>query len=432
MNTTGVLVLSEVRGDTRRYRALHLVEQFQLLGVPCEFVHMADLRFWTKVDRPWDAVIFHRVAYGKHVDRLLARLNRYKVPIFSDFDDLIFEPEAFKFIDSPDFNDPTRTRLYIENMENIRRMLEASDGVIASTNFLTDRISDLGKQVSVHRNAFSLEMLAHSEAARRNKPITSNRIVIGYASGTLTHNRDFDLVRPALQEVMRRNPHVVLRLVGPLDPGIGWEGLENRIERTKLVPWRKLPEILAGFDINLAPLVMDNPFAQSKSEIKFMEAAMVETATIASATDAFKYAIREGETGFLIEKTDDWEPALQRLVDDMPLCVKIGTQAWMAVEKEYHPVRRSLQLSLVIDQLFKNCYGRSFWKMEMPRESQVRARSLSKQQEGNWLPVGYEKDPTVFHLGFYSLRRKGLWVLLKQVWIYFRRLVAPVFPFKQG
>jgi hypothetical protein len=41
-----VLVLSEVRGDTRRYRALHLVEQLGLLGLRCEFVHMADPVIW--------------------------------------------------------------------------------------------------------------------------------------------------------------------------------------------------------------------------------------------------------------------------------------------------------------------------------------------------------------------------------------------------
>ena len=39
--------------------------------------------------------------------------------------------------------------------------------------------------------------------------------------------------------------------------------------------WRELPWIIAQTDINLAPLEMDNPFCQAKSEIKFVEAALV-------------------------------------------------------------------------------------------------------------------------------------------------------------
>jgi hypothetical protein len=53
--------------------------------------------------------------------------------------------------------------------------------------------------------------------------------------------------------------------------------------------------VVMMLDINLAPLVMDNPFAQSKSEIKYMEAALVRAPTIASPTDAYRFAIRPGE-----------------------------------------------------------------------------------------------------------------------------------------
>ena len=427
-----VLVLSEVRGDTRRYRALHLVEQLGLLGASCEFIHMADPALYDKAFQSWNVVVFHRVAYGDHVRRLLDYFQAHHTLVFSDFDDLIFDVDAFQFINSPDFVDPIRVEMYVQNMRNIRAMLENSEGVLASTNFLSDRISALGKPVWVHRNAFGLEMLACSEAARARKLSNAGKVVIGYASGTPTHNRDFELVKPALQAVMRRDPRVVLRLVGPLNPGAGWEGLESRIEHMKLVPWRKLPQILAGFDINLAPLVMDNPFAQSKSEIKYMEAAMVETPTIASATDAFRFAIHDGETGLLVETPEAWESAIERLAQDASLRDEMGQRAYQAVIKEYHPVTRATQLVQTLDEMSQQLRGQSFWQEDRPDAGAIAERARSTSRGKGWQPRRYEKDPSNLELGLYSLRHKGLKTLARQVWIYFRRLVAPIFPFKQG
>jgi hypothetical protein len=83
------LVVSAVRGD-RRYRALHLIEQLRLLGLKCELVHMSLPAIWEKLARPWDVVVFQRVAHGRHVERMLEQLGRSGALILSDFDDLIF------------------------------------------------------------------------------------------------------------------------------------------------------------------------------------------------------------------------------------------------------------------------------------------------------------------------------------------------------
>lgn len=426
-----VTVLSGVRGDTRRYRTLHLYEQLRLTGVDCQCLHLMDPRLWEKLNSVQVAVL-HRVAYDGFVSRLLNRLHAQNALVVMDTDDFLYDMEVMRWIDSPDFQDPVRARSYHQELMRHRKTLDRCEAVMVSTGALAKTMEQFGKPVWVHRNAFSLEMLACSESARVKKPDNVGKVVIGYASGTPTHNRDFELVKPALQSVMRRDPRVVLRLVGPLDPGAGWEGLESRIERQKLVPWRKLPGILAGFDINLAPLVMDNPFAQSKSEIKYMEAAMVETPTIASATDAFRYAIRCGETGLWVDSPDGWQSAIEHLVQDANLRAELGQRAYQAVIKEYHPVTRATQLAQTLDEISEKLRGQPFWQGNKPDESSILARAQSMSQSKRWLPRRYEKDPSNFELGLYSLRHRGWKTLLRQVWIFFRRLVAPVFPFKQG
>ena len=65
------------------------------------------------------------------------------------------------------------------------------------------------------------------------------------------------------------------------------------------MPWRNLPSIQVRFDINLAPLEINNPFGQSKSEIKYVEAALLRVPTIASPSDSYSAAIRHAENGYL-------------------------------------------------------------------------------------------------------------------------------------
>src|SRR6202035_5617488 len=80
--------------------------------------------------------------------------------------------------------------------------------------------------------------------------------------------------------------------------------VEHQIEWRLMRPLRELPDELARFDINIAPLEVGNPFCEAKSELKFFEAALVEVCTVASPTGPLQRAIREGETGKLADTVD--------------------------------------------------------------------------------------------------------------------------------
>jgi glycosyltransferase involved in cell wall biosynthesis len=57
--------------------------------------------------------------------------------------------------------------------------------------------------------------------------------------------------------------------------------------RHPYVPWRDLPGLLAGIDINLAPVDPTRAFNHAKSEIKFLEAAAVGVPTVAGWAAGF-------------------------------------------------------------------------------------------------------------------------------------------------
>lgn len=416
-----VLFLSGVRGDTRRYRAFHPYEQLQLAGLGGSLAHITDPRLPAQVDQA-AVVVFHRVRWDAFVARLFERLRVRGGLAILDTDDLVFDPAAFAWIDSPDFADPVRRALYQEDLRRNRLTLDACQAVTVSTDYLAGQVRRLGRPAWVLRNAFSLEMLECSEAAYQGRPAGDDRVVIGYASGTPTHNRDFELVRPALHELLSRYPQVELHLLGALDPG-DWGALAARVRRVPLVPWRELPTWLARFDINLAPLVADNPFSQSKSEIKYVEAGLLRVPTVASPTGAFAYAIRNGENGRLAGSPQEWGQALAELVEDGAYRRSLGEAAYADCLARYHPQARGAELAATLDAIHQALRGQPLWAEGWTEAKPAGSAAFQ-------IDPAFEQRPSSFQMGLYDLRYRGLGTLIQRVWIFFRRLAAPVFPFK--
>ena len=312
-------------------------------------------------------------------------------------------------------------------MQRYRTTLESCQAVMTATQYLAYQVRELGKPAWVHRNAFSLEMLERSQAAYQNRTRGGEKVIIGYASGTPTHNRDFATVRPVLQEILRRYPQAELRLVGPLDPGRDWGDLAPRIKRQAHVPWRRLPEILAQFDINLAPLVDDNPFSQSKSEIKYVEAGLVRVPTVATSTESFRSAIRHGENGYLAGDGSEWMETLATLVESPDLRRSLGEAAYQDVIQRYHPRVRSAELVATLIQISQQVTGRPY--PVLAELKQIRNAATQSAERSEWIDPRIERSPTLFRRALHSLRYRGIGTLLKQVRVYLRRWAVPIFPY---
>lgn len=426
-NTTkpiGVLILSGVRGDTRRYRTFHLYEQLRLVGIPAILSHVTDPKLPEYINYAKIA-IFHRVTYDRYIESLIrSLLDQGSIPLL-DTDDLTFDPQAFQWINSPDFQDPIRSALYKEDMRRNRQTLEACFGGLTSTTFLADQIRATGKPAWIHHNGYSLEMLHLSQTARMNTAKTGGKIILGYASGTPTHDRDFEIIKPVIRNILQKEKKAEFWFVGPLNPGRDWGTQSDQIKHLPLVPWRQLPAVLAQFDINLAPLVLDNPFTKAKSEIKFMEAALVGIPTIASSTPAFNQAIKNGENGFLASSPTDWAEKLELLMQNSDLRQKIGDGAFQDVSENDHPLKRAVQIINILEQVMLN-NGIALQNNTLIIPSH---NSVEVPPEG-FLPPKIESHPTLVEMAFYTFRHRGLLTLLKQYWIYFRRTLAPVIPYR--
>ena len=235
------------------------------------------------------------------------------------------------------------------------------DACSCTTVELARQVRELDKPTFVLPNCFDAAVLEASRlAVRRRVPADEGIVRIGYAAGTRTHQRDFRPAAEALGRLLRDRPKcrlVLFRTPGggaaQLDPDEfpALAGLENWIEWRELVPLAELPNELAQFDINLAPLEVGNPFCEAKSELKYYEAALVDVCTVASPTGPMRRAICDGETGRLADTAEAWYAALLDLVDDAPLRQRLARAAYHDALARFGPERSAGALQSMMRQL---------------------------------------------------------------------------------
>ena len=73
---------------------------------------------------------------------------------------------------------------------------------------------------------------------------------------------------------------------------------KGRVKFAPLVDFMELQRLIAQVDVNIVPLV-ENTFTNCKSELKFFEASVVDTVTVAAPNYTYAHSIEDGKTGFL-------------------------------------------------------------------------------------------------------------------------------------
>ena len=150
----------------------------------------------------------------------------------------------------------------------------------------------------------------------------------------------------------------------------------EQIEWRDLVPLTELPDELARFDINIAPLERGNPFCEAKSELKYFEAALAGACTVASPTGPMSEAIRNGETGILADTPEDWCEAISALIADAKLRRRLAHAAYLDVLWRYGPHRRAELVSSLLSQITGGQRAAQAFELEFRRQNAPQAGPL--------------------------------------------------------
>jgi glycosyltransferase involved in cell wall biosynthesis len=185
---------------------------------------------------------------------------------------------------------------------------------------------DLRKPVVTVPNCFSPENLALAEYALRRTRSQDDLVRVGYASGTPTHDRDFQSIQGDMEALLVEEPSLRLRIVGHLNLDFRNPLAATKVERRTVVRHINLAGELAAFQVNLAPL-QSNPFCDAKSPLKYFEAALAGVPTIATENPTYGQLIDHGTDGLLVRDPHDWRDAILALAHDPRMRARLASRA---------------------------------------------------------------------------------------------------------
>jgi len=196
--------------------------------------------------------------------------------------------------------------------------LKAADVVTVTTPELAQTVGKFNSNVRVLPNMLPDQYWSF---APKQLP-ADDTVVIGWA-GSATHEADLKLLSGVVEQILEKYERVVFAFAGM--PRLPYREHE-RIRLIPQVPLEEYTKLLGTFDIALAPVV-DSTFNRCKSDLKYLEYAMIGLPVVASRIATYERSVEHGANGFLARNHRDWVKSIGRLIEDPALRVRIAANA---------------------------------------------------------------------------------------------------------
>jgi glycosyltransferase involved in cell wall biosynthesis len=330
-----LFVTASPASPSHLYRVENHISAFRKIGVMSAWIDLIDISQFIDLIPNLNALYLYRIGISGKEDWLKIA-SSCGVKIIFDTDDLTFERDSYipKYVDGLNHvSENTRKHLVGSFLDSQERLILRADLCIGSTQRICQGYEKLGVESFFLENLLPKDMNDfHIRESGRDK-----KNIIGYASGSNTHHKDFSVVLPALLEILGVNPNWQFECIGFLPFSLTEipRRIRKQIVVSPMIPQEKLLRAMSRWAIALAPVELQNPFTESKSALKYLHASIVEVVTVASPTNPFCQAIEDGVTGFLAKDTREWTETLQKLINSDLLRSRIGQEAYKKVHNNY-------------------------------------------------------------------------------------------------
>ncbi len=347
-----ILIVAELSiPQCKRYRVDQKAAALISLGYELEVISFTDEQACLRSLPFAKFVIFYRTPFWTPVKRLIDECKRLGIPSLFDIDDLVFSVEEYRKHPKLQEMSSSERDSFLKGAEAYRDCLGACDYAISSTQALADWMQKyIAGKVFVLENAFDDLSIRTAQFADNRPEKTRKEIIIGYGSGTNSHDHDFQLVSAALIRLLGEFQNLKLVIHGYLNLSQEFEPFMSKITRIPFLPADAYLQSVADFDINLAPLET-SVFNDAKSNIKFIEAALVSVPTVASPSRTMAECVEHGKNGFLASTSDEWYSCLRELIQSARLRSQIGAEAKNRAWQRYSPEATRIKFQAVLEAL---------------------------------------------------------------------------------
>lgn len=343
-----LFITGEPKNATSYYRCEIPAKQLESQGWKVDVVNeLYVLRFRSYVENA-DYIIFYRTPLNEINTKVLKIARQKGIKTIFSVDDFVYRRDLIENLEYTNNLDRDDKERLLKRADGMMELMKLVDAGISSTEYLAkDMRKYIKGKVFVNRNGtlqqealrqaqdkLGSEKLKANNLAKNAKRKTQN-IILGYFSGSETHDQDFEMIWPAVEKILRRFDNVELWLGGRIDSKkLKAKNKNLSVRSLPFMDREKYINTLSQVDINLFPLE-DIEFNRGKSEIKFLEAGLVSTPCIVSPIGDMAQIIKHGENGLLVENQKEWEETLIRLIENVAYRKKVGGNANSFVLKNY-------------------------------------------------------------------------------------------------
>lgn len=311
--------------STFRYRIHNMVEVINEGDgdVSASYFFLADLAHLDQIADMATLLVICRTRYDHRINRLISAFRGRGKRVLFDIDDFVFNTDYVHLLVNTldlDIDNPQVWNDWFAYVSRLGATFSLCDGGITTNDYLAQRMREFANvPVAVVPNFMNREQLALSArvfaAKADQQPGGDGLIHLGYFSGSPSHNRDFAVVVPTLEELLESDDRLGVVVVGYIEAGPRLERFGSRVKRFPFQDYVNLQRLIGAVELNLMPL-QANTFTDCKSELKYFEAAAVGTLSIASPSHVYARAIRHGDTGYLA-RTYEWSSVIREALDNL-------------------------------------------------------------------------------------------------------------------
>ena len=308
-NKKNVIYIKDVfDNSTFRYRTYNVLETMSISdNYLVETFLVDEIKYLYNILDKINLIILQRAKWSFELDNFINILKRNNKIVIYDMDDMIYDtkyvPEYLNSIG--DYRDST-IDAFFSLAKRYEIIIKKCDGVIATTDNLQKNITkDLNKPTWILNNYLNKEQIEVSNEVIKLKENSydDSKFVIGYFSGSNSHLRDLEIAESGIIKLMKKYENVYLNIVGYMDLSDEFKKLkkEKRVIFSKFVSYEELQYEIGKVDLNIIPL-QKHEFNSCKSELKYFEASIVNTLSLATDNEVYSKLIEDGVDGFLTDE----------------------------------------------------------------------------------------------------------------------------------
>ncbi len=243
----------------------------------------------------YDYIFIHREAASvgpPFFEWFVSKVFRKKI-IF-DFDDAIWIPNV---------SENNRMARYIKSFWKIRYICKWAHKISAGNQYLLNWVSQYNKNLVLNPTCVDMHDKYVPVKTQSDRPL-----VIGW-TGSHSTMKYLDIILPVLKRLEKKHDFVFM-VISNENPKID-------LQSFRFLPWKEATEIrdLMNFHIGIMPLEND-AWSEGKCGFKIIQYLSLGIPAVASPVGVNTTIIDQSQSGFLCSGEEEWESALELLIQD--------------------------------------------------------------------------------------------------------------------